>query len=226
MSRTLHTEPRARLAARRLAAPLARRADGPARNIEASASGEPGSGIPAAAAVDWARPRVVASPPRPSHHHPASRADVLRVLGAAGPEALYGLRAVELRQADGALPGGHMVFGCLRIPARILLFEQPRSPWRRSGALGPIGLSTLTRAGAQVAFDAATDTTTITWPDDTLRRFMLLDILLHEIGHHVLQHHHGKRLATVVRTRDHEAFADRYARTLRKRCEAAVASST
>jgi hypothetical protein len=40
---------------------------------------------------------------------------------------------------------------------------------------------------------------------------MLFDVLLHEIGHHVLQHGKGKRLVRIARTRDHEAFATRFA---------------
>jgi Zn-dependent peptidase ImmA (M78 family) len=44
---------------------------------------------------------------------------------------------------------------------------------------------------------------------------MLEEILLHELGHHVLQHEKGKRPERIARTRDHEAFARRFARQLR-----------
>ena len=44
---------------------------------------------------------------------------------------------------------------------------------------------------------------------------MLRDVLLHEIGHHVLQHGKGKRGVRIARTRDHEAFATRFALGLR-----------
>jgi hypothetical protein len=40
---------------------------------------------------------------------------------------------------------------------------------------------------------------------------MLEEVLLHEIGHHVLQHHTGKRPVRIARTRDHEAFAAAFA---------------
>jgi hypothetical protein len=40
---------------------------------------------------------------------------------------------------------------------------------------------------------------------------MLFDVLLHEIGHHLIQQYRGKRTARVARTRDHEACADRFA---------------
>jgi Zn-dependent peptidase ImmA (M78 family) len=36
-------------------------------------------------------------------------------------------------------------------------------------------------------------------------------VLLHEIGHHILQQHKGKRRPRIARTRDHEAFAARFA---------------
>jgi hypothetical protein len=45
-----------------------------------------------------------------------------------------------------------------------------------------------------------------------LRKFVLCDVLLHELGHHRLQHEKGKRLARIARTRDHEAYATRIAR--------------
>lgn len=55
----------------------------------------------------------------------------------------------------------------------------------------------------------------ITWPGDSLREFMLFDVLMHEVGHHWLQQYKGKRPARVVRTREHEAFADEFARRCR-----------
>jgi hypothetical protein len=57
--------------------------------------------------------------------------------------------------------------------------------------------------------------TVVTWPGATLRDFMLFDVLMHEIGHHLIQQYKGKRPARVVRTRDHEAFADRFAERCR-----------
>jgi hypothetical protein len=53
--------------------------------------------------------------------------------------------------------------------------------------------------------------TLVDWPADTLRRFILEEVLLHELGHHALQHHKAKRRARIARTKDHEAFAARFA---------------
>jgi hypothetical protein len=61
----------------------------------------------------------------------------------------------------------------------------------------------------------------IHWSDAALRDFLLLDVLLHEIGHHVLQHESRKPAVRGARTRDHEAFADRFARRWRERWRAA-----
>ncbi len=54
--------------------------------------------------------------------------------------------------------------------------------------------------------------TIVAWPGETLREFMRFDVLLHEIGHHIIQHEKGKRAARVLRTKDHEAWADAFAR--------------
>jgi hypothetical protein len=63
------------------------------------------------------------------------------------------------------------------------------------------------RAGALVSLLPGAATTLVNWPADTLQRFMLEEVLLHELGHHVLQHNKAKRRPRIARTRDHEAFA-------------------
>ena len=73
------------------------------------------------------------------------------------------------------------------------------------------------RAGAQVEIDRETKATFVHWPDYSLSNFMIFEVLLHEIGHHILQHNTGKRTQRIARTRDHEAFARRFA----DRCRAA-----
>jgi hypothetical protein len=46
---------------------------------------------------------------------------------------------------------------------------------------------------------------------------MLEEVLLHELGHHVLQYHKGKRLARIARTKDHETFAALFAKRQKSR---------
>ena len=91
----------------------------------------------------------------------------------------------------------------------------PRPPWRWLGAIAAYDAATFERAGAVVATDRSAGTTIVEWPGASLATFLLFDVLLHEIGHHVLQHSKGKRLVRIARTRDHEAFAARFAERYR-----------
>ena len=159
-------------------------------------------------------PRILIQKPSPSFCHPATRTDIRDLLRAIGPIALYGLRTVELicGPSDGSL-----VFGRYEAPGRILLFHQPVAPWRLSGTLKRLEARRLKRAGAIVRPQPGAGATSVDWPADTLRQFMLEDVLLHELGHHVLQQHKGKRPVRIARTKDHEAFAARFAARQRLR---------
>jgi hypothetical protein len=66
--------------------------------------------------------------------------------------------------------------------------------------------SRIIAAGAIVVNQPSLDRSTIEWPGQSLRRFMTW-VLLHELGHHVLQHHTGKRRVCIARRADHEAHA-------------------
>jgi hypothetical protein len=116
-----------------------------------------------APSLDRLRVRVHA--PRPGFVHPAGRRDILQVFGVLGAWAWYGLQVVELRQREDA----DLVYGRMRAPGQIFLYEQP--------------------AGAP------------------LRDFMRFDVLLHEIGHHLLQHR-VRKVGSVRRHTDHERYAD------------------
>jgi hypothetical protein len=161
------------------------------------------------------RLRIIVRPPRRGFHHPAGKQDVMVMLEAVGQAACYGLRSVELGRspAGGAAPP--LVFGRYHAPGRIVLVEQPLPPWRLPALLPGGTARRLRRAGAVLTRLPAAGATLVDWPPDTLRRFMLEEILLHELGHHVLQHEKGKRPERIARTRDHEAFARRFARQLR-----------
>lgn len=138
-------------------------------------------------------------------------ADVEHLLRRLGPSSWYGLRSVELVCAPGRLELGRYT-----PVGRIQLFDLPLSPWRI-----PLARETtdrLVRAGAVLVVDPRWGVE-IRWPGDTLRRFVLFDVLLHELGHHRLQHHYGKRLARIARTRDHEAFAELTAERARRQLE-------
>jgi hypothetical protein len=145
--------------------------------------------------------------------HPAGRADVVRVLTFFGPAATYGLRGIELRQQPVA-EGTGMAVAALRVPGLVLLFEQPAPPWQLPGQLTPVAAARLHRAGAQVTAGSAG--TRVDWPGSTLRDFMLLDGLMHEIGHHMIQHAARKQRTRAMRTADHERRADAYALRARR----------
>jgi len=133
------------------------------------------------------------------------------MLKAVGPVAFYGLRSIELARSPANALISMPVFGRYCAPGRIILFEQSMSPWRLSGLLKGDVARRLERADAVVTRLTDVGATLVHWPHDTLRRFMLEEVLLHELGHHVLQHHKGKRPVRIARTRDHESFAARFA---------------
>jgi hypothetical protein len=149
--------------------------------------------------------------PRPGFHHPVSKRQILEFLGAVGPTALYGLRSIELVRQPNDQDYDHLRFGRYEAPGRILLLEQPKSPWRLPGLLKDKDMLIFKKAGALVFRVPDAYVTVVEWPKGALERFMLEEVLLHELGHHVFQHDKGKRLARVARTSDHEATAARFA---------------
>jgi hypothetical protein len=217
MARSKHTDPSRLRAARRVAAPRDGRGVGDLAARRRAAQ-------PHEIDVASGRPRPPASPPAmrivarrlpPGFFHPASRADVLAVLDAVGAMAVYGLRSIELARPASAsavsAAGGALRFGLYQAPGRIVLLAQPLPPWRLSGTLPAAARLRLENAGARVSRLAGGAACEVDWPPDALRRFMLDEVLLHELGHHVLQRDKGKRLARIARTADHEAFARQFA---------------
>jgi hypothetical protein len=215
MSRSKHTDPKAIRAARRLRAPREGRGVGDLRRRRELgrnrkvAGAEPGGRKPEQ--NGQLRFRIVMRESRPGFHHPADKQDVLEMLKAVGPVAFYGLRSIELARSPANGSTSAPVFGRYSVPGRIILFEQPMPPWRLSGLLKGDVARRLEHAGAVLTRLPDAGATLVDWPQDTLRRFMLEEVLLHELGHHVLQHHKGKRPVRIARTRDHEAFAARFA---------------
>jgi hypothetical protein len=218
MSRSKHTRPRHLRAHDRVRDPHEPRgADDPSRLRrqarllkELGAWGEPAQQpdeLPARL------PRLCVQRPRPGHCHPAGRADLLRVLEFFGPVSYYGLRTVTLARAPARSTG--LLLGRLVVPGRILLYEQPVLPWSLTQPLTTAEADRLRQAGADVEEAHGGTRWVVSWPGDSLRDFMLLDVFLHEVGHHVVQQYTGKRSARVARTSDHEAVADNFARRCR-----------
>jgi hypothetical protein len=199
MSRSLHTDPRAIRALRRLLDPRAPRA-------ERASSPEARPTAPAL------RIRVTQSASRPGWLHAANRRDVMRYLRLLDPDLLYGVREVALLPAPALAKRAGLVLGRYVSPGRIELFEQPSPPWFVRGRLPAGETRRLEHAGASIRTDDVLQTTRIDWQLAALRKFFLREVLLHELGHHRLQHEKGKRPARIARTRDHEAYATRTAR--------------
>ena len=222
MSRSKHTDPRHVRAARRVRAPYAPRGHGDRhprhallRSLKALGGGPsdlPSAPQPAAAPL----PRVRVQRPRKGYAHPATAADVTALLRRVGEVCTYGLRAIELRQGPSVAAGQRHPLGHLRVPGTVVLYDQPPSPWWLVGRLPGGEQERLRRAGATVEEWDEGRLTAVSWPGAALRDFMLFDVLLHEIGHHLVQQYTGKRPARVARTRDHEAFANRFAQRCRR----------
>lgn len=216
MSRSKHTDPRSIRAARRVRAPFQTRAAGDLSlrrklgRVLKELNGIVPPSVKGARPVRL-RPRILLHPPGPGFHHPVGKRDVRRLLQGIGPLVTYGLRSIELARAP-ALPNGpSLAFGQYEAPGRILLFEQPLPPWRLPGKLSKKDAERFERSGALVCPSSPAGATLLDWPAGALKRFMLEEVLLHELGHHVLQYHKGKRLARIARTKDHEAFAALFA---------------
>jgi hypothetical protein len=221
MSRSKHTNPPRIRAPHRVRAPEEARGDGDAsaHHALARALKELGvclDGLPARSGHEEPAPlpRLRVARPREGYHHPAARADVVRLLRFFGEPCTYGLRSIELVRGEAGAPADDLRFGRLLVPGRILLYEQPLPPWVLLGRLPATEAERLRAAGALVEEDALQ--TVVAWPGQALREFMLFDVLMHEIGHHMIQQYKGKRPARVVRTRDHEAFAAHFARRCRQ----------
>jgi hypothetical protein len=218
MSRSKHTDPPRIRAARRVRAPFAPRGEGDRSTQWALAAWLKEAGlVPEAQAARPAPerpaplPRVRVCRPREGHVHPASRADVERVLRFLGAQGTYGLRAVELVRGSAPAAGGRLRLGALSVPGVVRLYDQLPPPWVLPGQVPPALAARMRRAGAIVERVGQGSQTRIVWPGETLRDFMLFDVLIHEIGHHLIQQYKGKRPARVARTRDHETFAERFA---------------
>ena len=152
------------------------------------------------------------SRPRPGFAHPLARRQIVDALDFFGPLAEYGLKSVELRHAGDGEPGVP-ILGRLLVPGTVILYEQRTSPWTIAGRPSKESLRRLRDVGAVV--DIGPSSTVIDWPEESLARFMLFDGLMHEVGHHLIQHHTGKRTARVMRTADHERAAKQFAAACR-----------
>lgn len=220
MSRSKHTDPKDIRASRRIRAPLEGRGAGDLRQRRRLGSGQKQASVPALARAGKrnarSKLRFVVQAPHRGFYYPMHKRDVLAKLKEIGSIGFYGLRLIKLARVPPATSLSCPVFGRYCAPDCLILFKQPMPPWRLRGLLQPEAVRRFQRAGAIVTLLGGVGATLVEWPADTLRQFMLKEVLLHELGHHVLQHYKGKRRARVARTRDHESFAERFAQKHRQ----------
>ncbi len=209
MSRSLHTQPLALRASRRLARPHSRR-----RAEAAFLSGRATREI-SARLVAGKRLRLRMSQPLPGTLHPLCARDLRERLARLGPTAAYGLQSIRLRR-ECAFAGESFVFAEYVVPGHIELYAVPESPWYLPFIPSPEDQAAFVRHGARLRVDTLRQQTTVEWTLPGLKSFLLSEVLAHELGHHRLQYNKGKRLAVVCRRRDHEQCAERYCRRTRE----------
>ncbi len=221
MARSKHTRPERIIAADRVRAPREARGKNNRSDmrqivrvlkeagIDLELQNDPLVGIPVL-------PRITTKRPRQGFTHPAEKADILRVLQFFGEKCFYGLKSIKLIQGSNASSEAGVPMGRLEVPGTIVLYDQPVSPWFINGTLPKAEREKLEQAGASI--ESASDNLhcLIHWNEGDLKNFMLFEVFMHEIGHHLIQQYKGKRSVRVARTKDHEQFAALFAQRCRE----------
>ncbi len=219
MSRSKHTRPRRILAADRVVSPRAHRGDGDLRDAKRVARRFKDLGIvisPQVAALprEIVFPRIAIARPRAGEVHAVTRREIQEALLFFGPECFYGLRSITVASRNRGSRG--LALGRYVSPGQILIYSQTAPPWLIDGVLSTRSSAQLVLAGAQIALTNGGNATTVDWPSrSALRDYYLIDVLMHEIGHHMIQHYRRRPLSAAARTNDHEGFADAFARQCR-----------
>jgi hypothetical protein len=216
MSRSRHTDPRRVRAERRLSSPRAKRSEGDASGRMRVGRTLKESGLLSTYELEnqqqvivW--PRIVVHHPSPGFYHPATQGRLREILETVGPTGVYGLKTVELSRRSEMDGAGSELLARYISPDRIMFFEQKLPPWHYVGRLSDSIRELFERSGAEVCWSVEASATTVDWPGDTLASFLLVEGLLHEIGHHIKQHEARAGTRRIARTKDHEAFANMYA---------------
>jgi hypothetical protein len=200
MARSLHTQKLELRAVRRLARPYSKR-----RSEAALLSGRTGgskANAPSRLPIGVHRHQTRLC-------HPLNRQDISSLAELLGPVAIYGLKSIQLRREPAIRTEG-IVFAEYALSADIFLYALPTGPWNLPFPLAPTDCAAFRRYGALVESNVNRNTTMVSWPLNCLKRYLLYEVLAHELGHHAVQRSRGKLATSVCRTRDHEALAERY----------------
>lgn len=167
-------------------------------------------------------PRFVVKRPRKGFLHPATKSDIIDLLEFFGEQCFYGLDSIKLLQGTSSFAAASgsgaasILLGRLEVPGCIILYDLPESPWVINDALPDAQIEQLKAAGAEIEIFASGAQTRVSWTDENLKNFFLFDVFMHEVGHHLIQQYKGKRKVRVARTRDHEHYANLFARRCRE----------
>lgn len=188
MSRSRHSDPLHIRGPRRLGMPWASCGEGDRARLHAVArilkeQGLQAQRVPLPPAGTVHPPRIVVRPPSAGTMHVLEKGDVRATLWALGAMYWYKLRVVELcaQPADGSRR--RLALGRLVVPGRILLLSLPPSPWHLPHRLPATEARRLLAAGALV--ETAAHSSLVAWAGSSLRRFMVCEVLCHELGHHL-----------------------------------------
>ncbi|HLK56515.1 MAG TPA: hypothetical protein VKU00_08125, partial [Chthonomonadaceae bacterium] len=118
-----------------------------------------------------------------------------------------GISCIRLRRECGVTPQG-IVFGEYLPSGEIHLYAVPSHTWVLPYLLHDADLAAFARYGCRWELDVTRERTTLAWKPTGLRDFYLYAVLAHELGHHLLQYHKGKRQTALCRRSDHEKRAD------------------
>jgi hypothetical protein len=136
--------------------------------------------------------------------------DVKRILNIVPQEMLLGLRRIALlggttRQEKSAW-NPDWCYGCYGYGSiSLFAFPERRRIWASPDLHKPAEIHAYQRAGVEMTHEDGTWVYRFT--DDSIRRFYLWDVLVHEIGHHVDRFHPDRS------TKRSERFAEWFART-------------
>jgi hypothetical protein len=151
---------------------------------------------------------------------PFDAMDVKRVLSLIPSDMLLGLRRIALlggttRQEKSAWNDGWCYgcygYGCVTLFA----FPERRRVWQSPNLHKPAEIHAYQRAGVEITHENGDWVYRFT--DDSIRRFYLWDVLVHEIGHHVDRDHPDRSKARS------ERFAEWFARTYGFEAEQTIA---
>jgi hypothetical protein len=123
---------------------------------------------------------------------------------------MYGLKSVELSRLPPEDRDTQVLLGRYHPPDRIVLFEQRRPPWHFIGKLSDTTRELFEGSGATIQLNEDGSASTVDWPGESLVNLMIFEGLLHEVGHHVMQHEARAGSRRIARTKDHEAFANAF----------------